>query len=100
MFATARYKATTNSLDKARRPTNLPVEEEMRLLSEYMNPEMAKIAESFELSMYSWLRSLVGCRLIILEAREVEIYKGENIQVIVDTTDYYKYIWERTYRSL
>ena len=47
-------------------------EKEMRQLSQFMNTEISNITENFELSRYSWLRSLVVCRLTLFNGRRGE----------------------------
>ena len=74
MFAEARYKAIAVSMDKARRPSSLPEEEEMRTLKAHITSAMEKYTANGSLDSedYVKLRSLVVCRLTLFNGRRGE----------------------------
>ena len=61
-----------NSMNKARRPENLPVMMEMKKLKAFTTLELSKIVENFDKSKYCWLRSLLVCRLTLYNGRRGE----------------------------
>lgn len=72
MFANARYRCISNSMDKARRPEQLPVEEELKKMKHYISHRLKDLEKNFEISDYSTLRSLVVCRLTLYNGRRGE----------------------------
>ena len=72
VFATARYKAVAQSMDKARRPASLPEEQAVTTLKNYVTSEIARLTSAVEQIQgenYILLRSLVVCRLTLFNGR-------------------------------
>ncbi|XP_046583081.1 uncharacterized protein LOC124290425 [Haliotis rubra] len=60
-----------NSLDKARRPTNLPDKDALKILKDYIRSELTRLCynKPFHVKKYTWLRSLVVARLTLYNGR-------------------------------
>ena len=72
VFATARYKAVAQSMDKARSPASLPEEQAVTTLKSYVTSEIAMLTSAVEQMQgenYILLRSLVVCRLTLFNGR-------------------------------
>ena len=72
VFAGARYQCTQNSRNKARRPEQLPLLTELKKLKSFTINEINKSVDHFDISQYSWLRSLLICRLTLYNGRRGE----------------------------
>lgn len=74
MFATARYQAVHQSMDKARRPASLPEEEAVETLKTYIKTAINSLTSEKELEgeKYILLRSLVVSRLTLFNGRRGE----------------------------
>ena len=67
LFASAPYRAVTQSMNKARRPASLPEEVHLQKLKSFIATEIARITTGrrVEVEEYVLLRSLVVCRLTL-----------------------------------
>ncbi|KAL3870920.1 hypothetical protein ACJMK2_038948 [Sinanodonta woodiana] len=72
MFSNARYQCISSSVDKARRPEQLPEEEELMKLKTFISGQVKLVTDTFEITKYAWLRSLVVCRLTLYNGRRGE----------------------------
>lgn len=72
LYPKARQTCIKNSLEKGRRPQNLPNESAVRMLKEYINAEVAHFTANFTLKNYAWLRSLIVAKLTLYNARRGE----------------------------
>jgi hypothetical protein len=68
----ARQTSIKNSFEKARRPTNLPPEMELRKLKDFIENEIDRITTDFDVANYAYLRTLVVARLTLFNARRGE----------------------------
>ena len=78
-FSGARFQCAKNSMDKHRRPEELPVMGQMYAVRTYINTEIAKVLQNFTMPQYTWLRSLVVTRLTLYNGRRGE--EGARLQL-------------------
>ena len=73
MYAAARYKAITQSMDKSRRPASLPQDRDIEQMKSHIKRELQRLTASDDVgSDYVLLRSLVVCRLTLFNGRRGE----------------------------
>ena len=72
LFPSARQKCIKNSLEKNRKPANLPNEQRVIHLKEYISAEIHDVLENYTVKKFAWLRSLVVARLTLFNARRGE----------------------------
>ena len=72
LYPSARQTCIRNSLEKLRKPANLPNEEKLKELKQYITSEIPIINTKFSVKQYAWLRSLVVSRLTLFNARRGE----------------------------
>ena len=72
ILAKARYQQVKMSMDKARKPQNLPNELNLENLRSYISGEIQGLTNDFDMTNYTWLRSLVVSRLTLYNARRGE----------------------------
>ena len=86
IFPRARQTSIQNLLEKARMPEILPSKKTKR--TEYfMNTETKKVVRTYQVTRYSWLRSLVVARLTLYNARRGEEVAGMQITEWKDQWD-------------
>ena len=69
LYPSARQACIKNSLQKLRRPDQLPNEEELKKMKCYVSSEIEYVTTNFNVKQYSWLRSLIVSRLTLFNAR-------------------------------
>lgn len=72
ILANSRYQQVKVSMDKARRSQNLPSEVQLENLRSYINGQIQGLNNNFDISQYTWLRSLIVTRLTLYNARRGE----------------------------
>lgn len=72
IMASSRYQQIKTSIDKTRRPQNLPSEHELETLRAYISEQIWGLTNDFDVTSYTWLRSLVVSRLTLYNARRGE----------------------------
>ena len=74
MFASARYRAVAQSMNKACRPASLPEEVHLQKLKKFIATEMERVTTGREVKVeeYVLLRPLVVCRLTLFNGRRGE----------------------------
>ncbi|XP_061182956.1 uncharacterized protein LOC133191225 [Saccostrea echinata] len=72
LFPSARQKCIKNSLEKNRKPANLPNEQKVIQIKEYIAAEIPIILKDYTVKNFAWLRSLVVARLTLFNARRGE----------------------------
>jgi hypothetical protein len=72
LFPSARQKCIKNSLEKNRKPANLPSEEKIIRLRTYIAAEIPFVLSDYTIKKFAWLRSLVVARLTLFNARRGE----------------------------
>ena len=74
LFASARYRAVTQSMNKTRRPASLPEDDHLQKLKSFIAAEIARITTGRRVKVeeYVLLRSLVVCRLMLFNERRGE----------------------------
>ncbi|XP_062599435.1 uncharacterized protein LOC134260926 [Saccostrea cucullata] len=72
LFPSARQTCVKNSLEKLRKPENLPNETKLTLLKEYISTEVQNVVGNFSMKNFAWLRSLVVARLTLFNERRGE----------------------------
>ena len=74
IFAQARYQATTQTLDKARRPASLPEESDVIKLMNFVKSELTRLTSlpTVTAEEYRLLRALTVCRLTLFNGRRGE----------------------------
>lgn len=76
MFGKALYTVNAASMNKSRRPENQLEQEQLRKLNSKIAEELKRLSgppiSDFEIRNYSWLRSLVVCRITLYNARRGE----------------------------
>lgn len=72
MFPSARQMCVKNSLEKSRRPANLPDEMALKQLKEFIASEVQNVVENYCVKKYTWLRNLVVARLTLYNSRRGE----------------------------
>jgi chorismate mutase len=72
IYPKARQTCVINSLEKSRKPSNLPDEAALRELKCFMTPEINYIQNNYDIKDYVWLRSLVVAKLTLYNARRGE----------------------------
>lgn len=87
MFSSARYQCVSRSLDKLRRPKELPAEDNVRQLKDFLSEEINRVTMHFEISDYSWLRSLIVTRLTLFNGRRGEEPSRMLLQEFTDAMD-------------
>ena len=80
LFAQARQECLSKSMDSARRPSHLPLENELTKLKEFISKEITKCMTDFNHTKYAWLRSLIICRVTLFNGR-----RGEEGSRILET---------------
>lgn len=78
-FSGARFQCAKNSMEKHRRPDKLPVLNQMAAVRNFVNEEIEKVIKTFNISQYTWLRSLVVTRLTLYNGRRGE--EGARLQL-------------------
>ncbi|XP_053376994.1 uncharacterized protein LOC123549558 [Mercenaria mercenaria] len=72
LFPQARQACVKQSIQKSRRPANLPCEMDLRKLQDHIQHNIEKIVNNYELKDYKYLRTLVVSRLTLFNARRGE----------------------------
>ena len=72
LLSRARYQCFMNSVDKARRPEQLPLENEVQQLMLFIKNEISRILNNFVLEEYGYLQKLCVARLTLFNARRGE----------------------------
>jgi len=72
IFPKARQTSIQNSLEKARKPENLSSENNLKELKQFMDTETKEVVRTYQITRYSYLRSLVVARLTLYNARRGE----------------------------
>ena len=72
LFPRARHTCVKNSLEKLRRPSELPHEMDLRKLNAFTQESIAKCTQNFDVSSYAWLRTLIVTRLTLFNAKRGE----------------------------
>ena len=69
LFSSARQMCVKNSMEKVRRPENLPKEMDIQKLKWFIHEEISQNVTNFSVERYAWLRTLIVSRLTLLNAR-------------------------------
>lgn len=69
LFSGARQMCVKNSMEKLRKPENLPKETDIQILKRYISEEFFT---NFTMERYTWLRTLIVARLMLFNARRDE----------------------------
>ena len=72
ILAKVRYQQVKMSMDKARKPQNLPNELNLENLRSHISGEIQGLTNDFDMTNYTWLRSLVDSRHTLYNARRGE----------------------------
>jgi len=72
IFPKARQTSIQNSLEKARKPENIPSEKNLKELKQFMDTETKNVVRTYQITRYSYLRSLFVARLTLYNARRGE----------------------------
>jgi hypothetical protein len=72
LYPRARQSCVKNSMEKLRRPSHLPNEEDLKLLKAYLQAEIVETVKNFSMEMYTWLRTIIVSRLTLFNARRGE----------------------------
>ena len=72
IFSGARFQCLSQTLNKSRKPDQLPNENELKMLKDFISSEISQIVKVFDINQYTWLRSLVVCRLTLYNGRRGE----------------------------
>ena len=80
LFAQARQECLSKSMDSARRPSQLPLKNELTKLKEFISKKINKCMTDFNHNKYAWLRSLIICRVTLFNGS-----RGEEGSRILET---------------
>lgn len=69
LFSSARQMCVKNSMEKLRKPENLPKKTDIQILKRYISEEFFT---NFTMERYTWLRTLIVARLMLFNARRDE----------------------------
>lgn len=72
LFSGARQMCVKNSMEKLRKPENLPKETDIQILKRYISEEISENVTNFTMERYTWLRTLIVARLTLFNARRGE----------------------------
>nr|XP_022287160.1 uncharacterized protein LOC111099929 isoform X5 [Crassostrea virginica] len=72
LFSSARQMCVKNSMEKLRRPENLPKEMDIQKLKWFIHEEISQNVTNFSVERYAWLRTLIVSRLTLFNARRGE----------------------------
>ena len=72
LISSARQMCVKNSMEKLRRPENLPKEMDIQKLKWFIHEEISQNVTNFSVERYSWLRTLIVSRLTLFNARRGE----------------------------